>query len=64
MTDRSAVSPGATESYRDYVARLRSDLAALQSERASPGPQQRLEVIEHWISVIELELKQLGEAPF
>ena len=64
MTERFAVSPGAKETYRDYIARLRVDLAALRNERASPiTERQRLDVIDRWIGVIERELKQLGEAP-
>ena len=64
MTERFAVSPGATETYREYIARLRDELAAFQNERASPlTQQQRLEVINRWIAVIEGELQQLGERP-
>ena len=62
MTERFAVSQGAKETCRDYIARLRVDLAAFKNERASPlTQQQRLEVIDRWITVIERELQQLGE---
>ena len=62
MTERFAVSPGAAETYQDYIARLHDELAACQNERASPlTQQQRLEVIDRWIAVIEGELQQLGE---
>ena len=64
MTERFAVSPGATETYWDYIARLRVDLAAFKNERSSPmTQQQRLEVIDRWIAVIERELQQPGERP-
>ena len=64
MTERFSVSPGATETYLDYIARLRVDLAAFKNERVSPlTQQQRLEVIDRWIAVIKRELQQLGERP-
>ena len=54
MTERFAVSPGATETYWDYTARLRVDLAEFQKERASPLTQPlRRVVIDRWIAVIE-----------
>ena len=63
MMERFAVSPGAKETYWDYIARLRVDFAALKNERASPVSQQRLAVIDRWIAVIEREFEQLGEKP-
>ena len=62
--ERFAVSPGATETYWDYISRLRVDLAGFKRERGSPlTQQQRLEVIDRWIAVIEGELQQLGVKP-
>ena len=63
MMEQFAVSPGAAETYWNYIARLRVDLAALKNERASPVTQQRLAVIDRWIAVIEGELTRLGEKP-
>ena len=64
MTERFAVSPRAKETYWDYIARLRVDLAALKNERASPITEQpRLAVIDRWIAVIEREFELLGEKP-
>jgi hypothetical protein len=62
--DRLALEPPRpTETYWDYVARLRADRAALSSERATPVTPQRLEAIDRWIALIERELAQLGESP-
>ena len=64
MADRISVSPSASETHWDYIARLRVDLAAFRNERASPlTPQLRLEVIDRWIALIEGELKRVGEKP-
>jgi hypothetical protein len=64
MTDRSALEPPRpTETFGDYVARLRADLTALSSERATPVTPQQLAVINRWIALIERELAQLGETP-
>ena len=65
MTDNTyKLTPdGTAETYAEYVARLRADLAALKSEQALPITSERDRVVERWITVIERELEQIGEAP-
>jgi hypothetical protein len=61
--DGRSYKPDPTESYVEYVARLRADLAALKAEQASPITPERYGLVKKWIELIERELKEIGEAP-
>ena len=50
-----------TETYQQFVARLRADRAALKSEQSLPLSDPRRALVDKWIELIELELKRLGE---
>jgi len=52
---------GRTETYQQFVDRLRGDLTALKCERESPIAAERRALVDKWIELIELELKRLRE---
>ncbi len=51
---------GRTETYQQFVDRLRGDLTALKCERDRRLTPSGV-LVDRWIELIELELKRLGE---
>ena len=49
------------ETYQQFVARLRVDLAALKTEQTLAITPERRALVAKWIELIERELEKLGE---